>query len=197
MKFLFVCLLFSLTAFTAFSQETYIDSLTIYIDSYVKTHEVVTGNDKKLFRFYPINEKYRIYAKFEKVQNGKWFNMKTFGPTSQVFRVYGVINFTINDTTVKLNIYQSQNLMNTNDYKEYLFLPFTDLTTGTETYSGGRYIDLDMTTIKNNTVVIDFNKAYNPYCAYVSDKYNCPIPPRENDIKVAILAGEKTFAKSH
>jgi len=84
--------------------------------------------------------------------------------------------------------------MGTEEYKNYLFLPFTDATTGVETYESGRYIDLQTGDIKNNQVVIDFNKAYNPYCAYVSGVYNCPIPPRENHLPVAILAGEKRFA---
>ncbi len=79
-------------------------------------------------------------------------------------------------------------------YKDHLFLPFTDLTSGEESYGGGRYIDLETTGIINNRLVIDFNKAYNPYCTY-SDGYNCPIPPRENDLPVAIRAGEKAFAK--
>jgi uncharacterized protein (DUF1684 family) len=83
------------------------------------------------------------------------------------------------------------------EYKDHLFLPFTDLTSGEETYTAGRYIDLSFEDIIDNKVVIDFNKAYNPYCAYVSGKYNCPIPPRENTLSVAILAGEKNYGKEH
>lgn len=94
-----------------------------------------------------------------------------------------------------MNLYQSQGLMGSNEYKNYLFLPFTDATTGVETYESGRYIDLLTTDIVNNTVTIDFNKAYNPYCAYVSDVYNCPIPPKENHLRVAIRAGEKMYGK--
>ncbi len=84
--------------------------------------------------------------------------------------------------------------MNDPTYKNYLFLPFTDLTSGEESYGGGRYIDLETTDIFNNKVIIDFNKAYNPYCAYASG-YNCPIPPRENDLPVAVKAGEMNFGK--
>ena len=85
--------------------------------------------------------------------------------------------------------------MNLGEYKDHLFLPFTDLTSGELTYSAGRYIDLKMSDIVENVVVIDFNKSYNPYCAYVSGKYNCPIPPKENQLPVSILAGEKNFLK--
>ena len=72
---------------------------------------------------------------------------------------------------------------------------FTDKTTGDQTYHSGRYIDLTIDDIKNDTLVIDFNKAYNPYCAYVKGVSSCPIPPRENYLPVAIEAGEKSFAK--
>ena len=80
-------------------------------------------------------------------------------------------------------------------YKDYLFLPFTDATTGNETYDAGRYIDLKIEDTRTPEVILDFNKAYNPYCAYVSDIYNCPIPPKENRLPVAIRAGEMKFLK--
>ena len=78
------------------------------------------------------------------------------------------------------------------EYEDYLFIPFNDLTNGNETYDGGRYLDLKTTS--ESTIVIDFNKAYNPYCAY-NDKYSCPIPPRENDLPIEIKAGILTFGK--
>ena len=84
--------------------------------------------------------------------------------------------------------------MSSEKYKDYLFIPFTDKTSGIETYGGGRYIDLVLSDIVNKTCTIDFNKAYNPYCAYTAG-YNCPIPPKENDLPVAIKAGELNFAK--
>lgn len=189
-----VCL-FSLSQ--GFGQLTYIDSLNSYIGNYVKTHEVVTGDDKRLFSFFPANEKYRVTAIFEKSNNSKWFNMETSGSIKKTFRVYGTLLFTINDTAVKLNVYQSRNLMNGGEYKDHLFLPFTDLSSGEETYAAGRYIDLSISDIINNKVIVDFNKAYNPYCAYVSGKYNCPVPPRENQLPVVIPAGEKTFSKTY
>jgi uncharacterized protein (DUF1684 family) len=196
MKKLFTCF-FICAVFYGRSQDAYKDSLNSYILNYVQKHEVVTGDDKQFLRFFPVNEKYKVTASFEKAIDSKWFNMETSGAIKKTFRVYGVLHFTINDTAVALNIYQSQNLMNVSEYKDHLFLPFTDLSSGEETYAAGRYIDLNITDIVNNKVEIDFNKAYNPYCAYVSGKYNCPIPPKENQLPVAITAGEKTFAKSH
>jgi uncharacterized protein (DUF1684 family) len=190
---LIFCLLFVCVA--ADCQENYKDSLQAFIKNYTDKHEVVTGDDKKYLSFFPIDKRFRIIASFEKVKNGKWFTMETSSNSKQVFRVYGIIHFSIHDTTLTLNIYQSQRLMTVAEYKDQLFLPFTDLTSGEESYAAGRYIDLVFDDILDNKVVVDFNKAYNPYCAYVSGKYNCPIPPRENSLNVAILAGEKNYLK--
>jgi uncharacterized protein (DUF1684 family) len=177
------------------AQLSYTDSVNTFIHDYVEKHEVVAGDDKKSMKFFPVNETYRVHAQFEKVKNGSWFTMETSGKIKQVFRVYGTIRFTIHDTSLTLNIYQSQRLMAVEEYKETLFLPFTDLTSGEESYAAGRYIDLSFSDVTGDKVVIDFNKSYNPYCAYVSGKYNCPIPPRENSLNIAILAGEKTYGK--
>lgn len=195
MKHLLIFVFTIATSF-AYGQSTYHDSIAHYLDTYIQSHEVVKDDDKKLFRFYPVDKQYRVTAQFEKVDEGKWFTMKTSGLLPQTFRVYGILRFAIHDTAVQLNIYQSQNLMNIDGYKDYLFLPFTDLTSGEETYANGRYIDFHIPDIINNALVIDFNKAYNPYCAYATGKYNCPIPPKENALAVAIKAGEKKFAEA-
>jgi len=179
----------------AFSQQTYLDSMEAYRRDYIEKHEVVTGDDRKLLDFYNINEKYRVLARMEKPTDNQWFQMPTSGSISKTFRVYGILHFTINDTSVSLPVYQSQNLMNMDQYRHHLFLPFTDISSGIETYETGRYIDLDISDIKDGKIVIDFNKAYNPYCAYVSGKYNCPIPPTANRLNVLIAAGEKAYLK--
>ena len=185
-----------LTTFS-FAQKSYIDSIETYFKKYVKEHEVVTGKDKEFLSFFPVNEKYKMNCQFERTMNSPWFRMESSGPIKKNYRVYGIIHFTINDTAVTLNIYQSQDLMTSTQYKDHLFIPFTDVTSGEGTYESGRYIDLEIKDITNDKVLIDFNKAYNPYCAYVSGKYNCPIPPAENRLIVAIRAGEKSFAKHH
>ena len=190
-------MLMLLLALVARAQKDYNDSMQAFIKNYVDKHEVVTGDDRKLLNFYPVNKSYRVVASFQRVRNGQWFTMETSGNSKQTFRVYGTIRFAIHDTTVQLNVYQSQKLMAVAEYKDNLFLPFTDLTSGEETYASGRYIDLVFDDIIDNKVVIDFNKAYNPYCAYVTGRYNCPIPPRENNLNVAILAGEKNYGKKH
>lgn len=188
---------FILFSHNILAQKSYKDSIEAHFKKYVREHEVVTGKDKELMSFFPVNEKYLINCKFERTVNSPWFRMESSGQIKRNYRVYGIIRFTINDTAVALNIYQSQDLMTTQQYKDHLFIPFTDATSGEETYESGRYIDLEIKDIKNDKVLIDFNRAYNPYCAYVNGKYNCPIPPAENRLVVAIRAGEKAFRKPH
>ncbi|MBS1576231.1 MAG: DUF1684 domain-containing protein [Bacteroidetes bacterium] len=195
MKLTFTTLVVSLFCSFAFSQKSYSDSIKTYITHYIETHDAVSGNDTKYLRFYAPDKAYRVKAKFTKTNDNKWFKMETSGVIKKTFRVYGTVSFSIHDTAVSLNIYQMQSLMDDDKYKDYLFLPFTDLTTGNESYHTGRYLDFTIKDIKNGELEIDFNKAYNPSCAYVSGKYNCPIPPRENNLPVAIKAGEMNFAK--
>ena len=179
------------------AQQTYEDSLHDFIADYIKKHEVVKGKDKKHLQFYPVTENYRVRASFKPEQNSPWFKMATSGTLKPFYRIYGTLTFTVKDTTAILHIYQSQNLMQSEKYKEHLFIPFTDMTSGEETYEGGRYLDLNISDIQNDQFAIDFNKAYNPYCAYVSNIYNCPLPPKENQLKVYIKAGEKKYGKSY
>ena len=195
MKRTFFSLLLAFCITQLFGQASYNDSLKTYLDGYVKKHEVVRGPDKKYFQFYPVDEKYRVVATFEKAKDSKWFSMETSAFQKQTYRVYGTVSFMIHDTLIKADIYQSQDLLTNPKYKNYLALMFTDKTTGDQTYHAGRYIDFTIEDINNDQLVIDFNKAYNPYCAYVKGRYSCPIPPKENYLPVAIEAGEKSFGK--
>jgi uncharacterized protein len=197
MKFFQTAIFLFLFSPNLFSQKNYNDSITSFINNYIKTHDAVSGDDRKYLRFFPIDEHYRVTATFEKTNNAKWFQMETSGKIKKTFRLYGIAHFMIHDTTLTLHVYQMQSLMDDPAYKNYLFLPFTDLTTGNETYHTGRYIDFMTSDIRNEQLTIDFNKAYNPSCAYVEGKYNCPVPPPENSLPVAIPAGEKNYAKPH
>lgn len=176
------------------AQQTYLDTISTFRQNYILTHDVVKKEDRQYFRFYPLSAAWRIRCRFEHVENGAWFQMATSGKEKQTFRKFGKITFTIHDTVVHLFVYQSQSLMKTKDYAEYLFIPFTDATSGLETYGAGRYLECFINDIKVNTLFLDFNKAYNPSCAYAVG-YNCPVPPRENDLPVAIRAGEMNYAK--
>ena len=163
----------------------YTDSLKVFQENYIDSHEIVKGHDKQFFRFFAPDQNYRVNASFEKLNDSIGFIMKTSGTQIQQYFRYGKLSFVIHDTVHYLFIYQSKSLLTIKEYKDYLFLPFTDLTTGDDTYGGGRYIDLLIVDIKANTLLVDFNKAYNPYCAYAVG-YNCPIPPKENYLPVAI-----------
>ena len=136
--------------------------------------------------FYPIDTQYRVTARFVRTPGSRSFVMPTSTPRRAIYEKYGEVHFTLHDIAYQLPVYQSRALRETEEYRDHLFLPFTDLTSGNETYGGGRYLDLAIP--QGDTVVIDFNKAYYPYCAYNS-KYSCPIPPKENNLLVAIRAG--------
>lgn len=140
--------------------------------------------------FYPINPKAFVVAKFIRTKNEKPFEMKTSTDRRPVYIKYGEAHFEFEGKQLKLNIYRNIELSKKEEYKDYLFLPFSDLTTGKESYIGGKYIDLRIP--KGDTIVIDFNMSYNPYCAY-NFKYSCPKVPLENDLAVAIKAGVKKF----
>lgn len=178
-------------------KDNYVSSIQKLQEKYVKEHGVVKGKDKSSLHFFPISEKFKAKARFERIYTASWFDMETSGKEKKVYRVYGVLHFTLNDTAVKLYVYQSQQLMGTKEYADYLFAPFTDKTCGEESYENGRYIDMTVAELSGTSYTIDFNKAYNPYCAYVGNVFNCPVPPKENDLPVAVKAGEMKFAKGH
>lgn len=175
----------------------YMDSIKAFRADYIQNHELLASKEQKAsLRFYPLAPAYRVAARFQKYTNSPWFKMATSGGQAQIQRRYGRLTFAIHDTIVHLTIYQSQELLQKAATRNYLFIPFTDATSGIESYGGGRYIDCMISDIHNGMLVLDFNKAYNPYCAYTTG-YNCPIPPRENDLRVAIRAGEKNYGKAH
>ncbi len=142
--------------------------------------------------FFAIDTAFYIIAKFEKALDAEAFEMKTTTERKPIYKLFGIATFTIKGEEFKLQIFQNQKLIEREEYKNYLFLPFTDLTGGEECYAGGRFIDLQIP--EGDEIVIDFNKAYNPLCAY-NHKYSCPIPPAENFLNTRIAAGVKY--KSH
>jgi len=142
--------------------------------------------------FFEINLKYRVPATLRITEPAPFFKMKTSSLALPEYRVYGILEFAINEQKFALPVYQSKQLMATEKYRDYLFLPFTDLTNGNQTYSGGRYIELSIPT--GTSLVVDFNQAYNPYCAY-SKRYSCPVVPAENHLDIEIPAGVMYAAK--
>lgn len=152
--------------------------------------------DKKRFKglkYFPVNLEYRVTAKFIRTENPVLFKMKTTKTSRNPEYVkYGEVHFTLKGTDFLLEVYQSPDISKKAEYKDHLFIPFTDETNGRETYQVGRYLDVRIP--EGDEIVLDFNLCYNPYCSY-SPNYACPIPPAANDLKTRIEAGEKLFKK--
>lgn len=144
--------------------------------------KVFTGLD-----YFDIDESFKVSAIFT-LDKGKKFKMATSTDRAPIYRRYGYVDFTINNQKQRLTVYQNIALIKTKGFEDYLFIPFRDSTSAKSTYGGGRYLDIQIPT--TNTVILDFNLAYNPYCAY-SHRYSCPIPPIENTLFIEIEAGEK------
>jgi len=150
--------------------------------------------DTAYLQFYEPDEAFRIRAAFTPTPGAKTFDMPTYNGKLKKYRQYGVLTFAVHDTTVTLEVYQSPVLMKRPELKDYLFIPFKDRTNYVTTYGGGRYLELRTGNIKDGEVILDFNKCYNPYCAYAAG-YSCPVPPDANKLPVAIPAGELLFGK--
>lgn len=154
------------------------------------------ASDTSFLRFFEPDIRYKVIANFEPSKDTNTIIIPTHSGKKKAYKVYGAVSFKLPmlKGQFQLQVYRSMDLMKSDKYKDHLFLPFTDATNYRTTYAGGRYIDLSIADIQKGKIEIDFNKAYNPYCAY-ADGYNCPIPPKENKLVVKIPAGEKMFAK--
>jgi uncharacterized protein len=142
--------------------------------------------------FYQPDSKWVMKCSCESVQNAKPFELPTYSGIPRTYIEHSLATCKTRDGSLKLMIYKNINQPINPLYKDNLFLPFKDNTNGETTYGGGRYINLYTYDIQNNKIVIDFNKCYNPWCAY-SAGYNCPIPPKVNHIDRSITAGEKNY----
>lgn len=142
--------------------------------------------------FFKFDSTFVVTATLKRTPDTEYFDMQTTTSRVSKERVFGILTFTLKDETYNLNVYQGQDLMAQEGFEDYLFLPFLDDTNGDDTYGGGRYIDLRIP--DGDSMTVDFNTAYNPYCAY-NEKYSCPIVPRENYVGVEVNAGVKVFKK--
>lgn len=142
--------------------------------------------------FFPIDLKYVVTANVTLTPNTPFKPMPATGSIVNNYRAYALIDFELAGQTCQLTLYQSKELTSDPEYHDYLFLPFTDQTSGSESYGGGRYLDVRIP--EGDTMIINFNLAYNPYCAY-SNRYSCPRVPTNNDLPVAIKAGVRLEPK--
>jgi len=148
-------------------------------------------NDLKTFSslsFFPIDSSFVVKAKLTPTPTSEYFEMKTTTERVSKERVYGVLSFELLGQPFELNVYQGKD--STEVKSNYLFLPFLDDTNGISTYGGGRYMDLEVPL--SDSIWLDFNTAYNPYCVY-NERYSCPIVPRQNYVSIQIKAGVKDF----
>lgn len=133
--------------------------------------------------YYPADESYRVPAQLKLAEERPIISMPTSTGTQRRYQRVGVLEFTLQGQPMSLGAFveDGQPIVD-------LFVPFVDMTSGQDTYPAGRYLDLHPT--GTGLYTIDFNRAYNPYCAY-NETYECPYPPPSNRLKVAIRAGEK------
>lgn len=155
----------------------------------------LNADDEGYLHYYAPDESYRVVAKVEYLFGERPFRMPTYDGTSTEYVRFARLVFTVNGEPATLTAYQSTGLLSDPRYADHLFVPFFDLTNGDETYGGGRYLDLVKSDITDGHITLDFNRTYNPYCAY-SEGYRCPIPPLENNLAAAIRAGEKQYTGS-
>jgi uncharacterized protein (DUF1684 family) len=154
--------------------------------------EADRANFKKL-EFYDIDSEFAVQAKLDWFEKDSVFEMKTTTARLAKYRRSGVATFILDGNELELVFYQNVKGAANPLYKDYYFLPFKDNTNGEESYGGGRYIDLIIDE-GSADAQINFNVAYNPYCAY-NDRYSCPIVPSENYINIEIKAGVKAPAE--
>lgn len=199
---LFVLLLFFLSL-TAKAQPSFEQQIAQHRERYKaeflgsKSSPLQSQEAVSLLRFYPADSAYRVTATVQLTPSSKPVDL----PTSMANRTatevpYALLSFSLAGKPCQLTVYRSLGLANNPAYRDHLFLPFTDATTGQDTYGGGRYLEVQIGDIHDNKLVLDFNKAYNPYCAYKSG-YACPIPPAGNRLTVAVKAGELNYAGAH
>ncbi|MTI20880.1 DUF1684 domain-containing protein [Fulvivirga sp. RKSG066] len=133
--------------------------------------------------YYPPKLEYKVKARFSLVEKQEIYQLQTNDGKEKQYLTYGRATFELKE--------QEHNLLILENVEENeLFLAFGDETSAIETYGAGRYLD-----VKHNggkSIIIDFNKAYNPFCAY-NESYSCPLPPKQNLLTVAIEAGEKSY----
>jgi hypothetical protein len=158
---------------------------------YNKKTSPLSRKERKRFKghdFFTIDPDYAVLAQFERIQSPDTILMRTSKDTVKYYITYANILFNLKGTDCKLVVYQSLALRNVEEFKDYLFIPFKDQTSGIESYGGGRYLDIKIPNA--DEIVLNFNLAYNPYCAYTIG-YNCPIPPAINTLPIQVKAGTK------
>lgn len=140
--------------------------------------------------YFAINPEYRVPASLKLTPGNQIIQMSTSTGQKRQMRRVGSLEFTLKAQPYTLTAFVD---VTEKDMRQ-LFVPFGDLTNGTETYQGGRFLDLDRTA--TGIYDLDFNRAYHPFCLF-NPTYDCPIPPRENRLATPVRAGEKLSPQGH
>lgn len=146
--------------------------------------------------FNPPDVTWKIICKCREASGAQPFDMPTYSGVTRRYILYAVADCQRGGQSFSLSLYQNIHPPVNPLYKNQLFLPFKDETNGDSTYGGGRYINLLVSDISKGALTIDFNRSYNPWCAY-SGGYNCPVPPKENHLEFEVTAGERLFRGSY
>jgi uncharacterized protein (DUF1684 family) len=141
-------------------------------------------------KYFAPDPRYKVVADLEEVQDRKIVVLGTNDGLEQRYLEYAYATFRLNGADNRLLILE---VIESGPFRGTLFLAFADQTSAFETYGAGRYLDV-VKTPGATTITLDFNQAYNPYCAY-SDEFSCPLPPKENVLTIAVKAGEMTYER--
>ncbi len=164
---------------------TTIQTLRSNKDSYLKKDTSSPIENKANFKglkYFEINPAFKIISKIDKLTSGQTINISMSGGEVEEYEAYGNVIFELEGVKCALKIFKTP--------EGNLFLPFKDLTSNKETYGAGRYLDFGIDDVNDNQLTIDFNKAYQPFCAY-NHTFTCPVPPAENFLNVSVKAGER------
>jgi uncharacterized protein len=148
-----------------------------FVSGRVPFHELI---------YFPPDRSYRVSATLERVTPPAEAYLRTNRDNQAVMRYLGDLAFSLHGRPLRLRLYHAGEGVGTS-----VFVPFRDATSGRESYGAGRYLTLELT--EDDVYELDFNRAFNPYCAYTDD-FECSFPPAENDLPVPVRAGEKAWA---
>jgi hypothetical protein len=190
-----LCLLsqYSIQAQSAYTEE--VDSVRnalVASAMQYKKNPPLTDSDTSRLSYFPIREKWKVQARFDRLEKDTFIKIPTTAGTEKIFKILGVAHFQREGIADSLLVYQPFR----RGLKDYYFIPFKDATSGITTYGGGRYLEgpLEMISEEKARITLDFNMAYNPWCAY-NEGYFCPLPPPENELEFKVTAGEQKFER--
>ncbi len=192
MKYSVLLAIFLVTAAISFAQDLNAHREKFKQDFLTDPKSPLQEVDLQYLDFFPELASAVVQAEFYKTPAEQPFEMPTYSGVTRTYRRWGTAYFTWGPFSSSVALYENMANKSNPLYQDYLFLPFTDNTNGETTYGGGRYLNMSKADTEDGKITIDFNKCYNPWCAY-SDGFNCPIPPLDNKLPYAIEAGEKMY----